>query len=140
MRQLRTSGDLFFDEDPPLIEAFATRAKTALRSARILLQQGQREDAVALAYYARLAAASALLAKNGIRCKNHAGTDLLLRKLYGITGLTEAKEQREAMQYDPEAFITKQEAEQSLSRAEDFVAIILAKEATDTGSLRDWLS
>jgi len=119
LRTLKEKG-LLTEAEPELIRAFFERAQQALRSARILLPH-DREGAVTFAYYSRLYAASALLAKTGIRCRNHTGTHLLLRDLFAITSLKDAKEERERLQYDPEAFVTANDAKRLVQEAERFV-------------------
>jgi len=50
------------------------RAEKALRSAKILEEDGELEDAVSRAYYAMFHAARAILFSKGVKAKTHRGT------------------------------------------------------------------
>ncbi|MEM2905889.1 MAG: HEPN domain-containing protein [Candidatus Bathyarchaeia archaeon] len=59
---------------PRLVEASLRRAERALRSARLLLDHGELDDAVSRAYCAMFHAARATLFKRAIVTKTHMGT------------------------------------------------------------------
>jgi len=56
------------------VEASLLRAEKALRSAKILEEDGELEDAVSRAYYAMFHAARAILFSKGVKAKTHRGT------------------------------------------------------------------
>ena len=56
------------------VKASLLRAEKALRSARLLVEHRELEDAVSRAYYAMFHAARAILFSKGITAKTHRGT------------------------------------------------------------------
>lgn len=56
------------------VEASLLRAEKALRSAKILEENGEPEDAVSRAYYAMFHASRAILFSKGMKAKTHRGT------------------------------------------------------------------
>ena len=56
------------------VEASLLRAEKALRSAKLLLEHGELEDATSRAYYAMFYAAKAILFRKGLQAKTHKGT------------------------------------------------------------------
>lgn len=56
------------------VEASLLRAEKALRSAKLLEENGQPEDAVSRAYYAMFHAARAILFSKGVKARTHRGT------------------------------------------------------------------
>lgn len=56
------------------VEASLLRAEKALRSAKLLEENGELEDAVSRAYYAMFHAARAILFSKGAKAKTHRGT------------------------------------------------------------------
>lgn len=57
-----------------LVEASLSRAEKALRSAKLLMEHRELEDAVSRAYYAMFHAARAILFSKGAKAKTHRGT------------------------------------------------------------------
>ena len=55
-------------------KASLERAEKALKSAKLLQENGEHEDAASRAYYAMFHAARALLFNKGISAKTHRGT------------------------------------------------------------------
>ena len=56
------------------MEASLLRAEKASRSAKLLLEHGELEDAVSRAYYTMFHAAKAILFSKGVKSKTHRGT------------------------------------------------------------------
>lgn len=56
------------------VEASLLRAEKALRSAKLLEENGQPEDAVSRAYYTMFHAARAILFSKGVKARTHRGT------------------------------------------------------------------
>lgn len=106
-------------------------AKDKLKSAEILLHEGQYRDAVSRAYYAMYYGATALLIKKGEAPKTHKGVMVLLHQHFVKEGTLDAdfakamqivKRQREDADYEPEIKITQGETEDVIKKAENFVA------------------
>jgi uncharacterized protein (UPF0332 family) len=62
------------DSSRRFVEASLLRAEKALRSAKLLLEHIELEDAVSRAYYAMFHAAKAILFSKGVKAKTHKGT------------------------------------------------------------------
>jgi uncharacterized protein (UPF0332 family) len=73
----------------------------------------------------------ALLFRVGIKCENHTAAILLLQEVFAISNenIMKAKTERVDKQYYIDFNINKQETEQAVSIAEEFIAIL--KEFTD---------
>jgi len=69
----------------------------------------------------------ALLFKTGIKCENHSGAIILLKKLYNLenNAIEQAKKERIDKQYYVDFSITRAEVKDLLSSAEEFNAGIL---------------
>jgi uncharacterized protein (UPF0332 family) len=61
------------DSSRRFVEASLLRAKKALRSAKLLLENRELEDAVSRAYYAMFHAAKAILFSKDVKTKTHIG-------------------------------------------------------------------
>lgn len=84
-----------------LSEAYFKKSKNSLRSAKILLDHGQIEDGIALAYYSDYHALTALLLKIGIKCENHLASIQILNYLLELNNkiIKNAKQERIEKQY-----------------------------------------
>ena len=82
-------------------ESYSQKSRNALRSAAILLENKQIEDAVPLAYYSMYYMLTALLYKVGIKCENHAAAIILLKELFkkDNSKISFAKSERVDKQY-----------------------------------------
>lgn len=69
----------------------------------------------------------ALLFKTGIKCENHSGAIILLKKLYNLenNAIEQAKKERLDKQYYVDFSITRAEVKDLLASAEEFNADIL---------------
>ena len=65
-------------------EAYMQKSSASLKSAEILLQNSLLENSVPMAYYSMYNMVMALLYKAGIKCENHSGSIILLKKLFEI--------------------------------------------------------
>jgi len=65
------------DSSKRFVEASLLRADKALRSAKLLLEHGELEDATSRAYYAMFHAAKAILFSKGLEARTHKGTMIL---------------------------------------------------------------
>ncbi len=115
----------------PEYEKFLERAYDALESARILFENGKYNAAVSQAYYSMFHASKALLSVKGIYPKTHKGvvSELGLRfvnegyieEIYGKI-LSKGMQMRERVDYDVYYRARKEEAEEILHDAEEFVS------------------
>lgn len=107
--------------------AYLRKSESYLISARILLDNYRIEEAVSMTYYSMYYMVLALLYKTGIKCENHSGAIILLKKLYNLenNAIEEAKRERVDKQYYVDFSITREEVEDLLASAEEFNAGIL---------------
>ena len=82
-------------------ESYQQKSRNSLKSAQILLQNRQIEDAVPLAYYSMYYVLTALLFKVGIKCENHSASIIILKELFRIddSAISFAKTERVDKQY-----------------------------------------
>jgi len=112
------------------VEASLGRAEKALKSAKLLEENGELEDAVSRAYYAMFHAARALLFSRGINAKTHKGTiSLFGEKIVkqGIVSeeyadmLRKAFDLRQKSDYEIYAEINVELAKEVIKNAEQFI-------------------
>lgn len=112
--------------------SYLEKAENCLKSARLLLNNKLYENSVSMSYYAMYNSLTALLFKAGIKCENHAGSIVLLKKLFGEASLFKiisfAKEERIDKQYyvsSKEDFkLAEESAGDMLKKAEIFLVDI----------------
>ena len=104
--------------------AYLQRSNESLSSAKALMQIGNLRDAVALAYYSMYHCLLAALFRIGIKCENHAASIILLNEVFGIdnTKISKAKRERVDKQYYVDFSVNKEEADNSIKTAEEFIA------------------
>ena len=106
------------------------KEKERLCSAEALLKSGSFADSIGRSYYAIFTAARALLALKGLDSKRHSGvvalfnehfikTGLLAKEVYQI--ITSAKAKRERADYEDYVEFNKEEVEEQLTKAKEFV-------------------
>lgn len=103
-------------------EAYMQKSSASLKSAEILLQNSLLENSVPMAYYSMYNMVMALLFKTGIKCENHAGSIILLKKLFeiGNSKIEFAKKERVDKQYYVDFKISKKEVEDLVLIAKEF--------------------
>lgn len=108
-----------------ICSAYLDKAEKSLKSARILLENGLYENSVSMSYYVMYNSLTALLFKVGIKCENHSGSIILLRRLFGKDRLYKtisfAKKERVDKQYYVDFKLTKEPAKDLLEKAEYFL-------------------
>ena len=139
--RLKEEGKLSIIEPSDEIkESYVKKSAGSLRSAKILLENEQIEDAVPMAYYSMYNMLTALLYKAGIKCENHSASIIILKELFGIgnSEILSAKTERVDKQYYVDFEITKGEvgnliksAEQFNSMLYDFIDKLTTKQALD---------
>lgn len=108
-------------------------AEERLRSARILMDEGQHKDSISRSYYAMFDSARAAVMAKGKEAKTHKGIHILFGKEYAQYGdmekelgsmLHSAEEERESADYDVEITFTKDDAENALQKAGMFLRAV----------------
>ena len=139
--RLKKEGKIsIIDPTDEIKESYVRKSANSLKSAKILLENGQIEDAVPMAYYSMYNMLTALLYKVGIKCENHSASITILKELFGIENskIIFAKKERVDKQYYVDFKITKEEvgnmiksAEQFNSMLYDFIDKLTTKQASD---------
>lgn len=112
-----------------ICNSYIEKADNCLKSAKILLQNNLYENSTGMSYYTMYNSLTALLFRNGIKCENHAGSILLLKKLFGKPNLfkviSSAKEERIDKQYSvvskKNTVLIEDSAKGMVKEAEDFL-------------------
>jgi len=128
LHKLYSQGQLrIVEPSDGLKTAYLQKSESYLISARILLDNSRIEEAVSMVYYSMFYMVLALLFKTGIKCENHSGAIILLKKLYNLenNAIEQAKKERIDKQYYVDFSITRAEVKDLLSSAEEFNAGIL---------------
>lgn len=109
-----------------ITKAYLEKAVKSLSSAKALLELGNLEDSVAMAYYSMYYSLLALLFSIGIKCENHAAAIILLKKVFDIdnTPISKAKTERIDKQYYVDFSISKEETSKGIISSEEFNAEI----------------
>ena len=107
-------------------ESYAKKSASSLKSAKILLENMQIEDAVPMAYYSMYNMLTSLLYKVGIKCENHSASIIILKELFGVdnSSISSAKTERVDKQYYVDFGISKEEVENLLNSAEQFNSML----------------
>jgi uncharacterized protein (UPF0332 family) len=116
------------------IQSLVERARKYLRSAEILLNEGDYESCVSRAYYTMFYVAEAALLTKGITSSSHKGVNSAFSRHFIKTGemskemgkaLKRAFEKRQLGDYEFTFVIERKEAEEILEDARDFIARIM---------------
>ena len=112
------------------VESLIERAKKYLRSAKVLIEEGDFESSVSRAYYAMFYCAEAMLLTRGLSFSSHKGVisafgehfikTHILSKEMGKE-LNRAFEKRQLGDYEYTLVISKGEAEEIFEKSTDFV-------------------
>lgn len=112
------------------VEASLLRAEKALRSAKLLEENGEPEDAVSRAYYAMFHAARAILFSKGVKAKTHRGTISLFGEKIVKEGvlsrefadmLRKALDLRQKSDYELYAELNEERVEEVIKNARKFI-------------------
>lgn len=114
------------DPSDEIKESYVKKSASSLKSAKILLENEQIEDAVPMAYYSMYNMLTALLYKVGIKCENHSASIIILKELFGIgnSEILSAKTERVDKQYFVDFEITKEEVGNLIKSAEQFNSML----------------
>ena len=125
--KLREEGKIsLIDQSDEIKESYAMKSANSLKSAKILLENEQIEDAVPMAYYSMYNMLTALLYRVGIKCENHSASIIILKELFGIgnSEIMSAKTERVDKQYYVDFEITKEEVGNLIKSAEQFNSML----------------
>lgn len=139
LRKLVEEGKLeLVEPSEEICSAYIEKAGNSSKAAKLLLDNNLFENSIAMSYYAMYNSLTALLFKIGLKCENHFGAILLLKKLFGRDDLFKlisfAKEERIDKQYyvtsKQNVGLAKESAQDMLINAEKFLLqmkLIIAK-------------
>jgi uncharacterized protein (UPF0332 family) len=108
------------------------KAERRIRSAQVLVAEGDFDSAVSHAYYAMFYVAEAFLLSKGLAFSKHAGVIAAFGKEFAKTGvvapefhahLREASEARNIADYQIESYLTQESTLDHISRAEQFLML-----------------
>lgn len=112
-----------------LIQYRLDSAKERLESAKLLLAAGKYRDSIGRSYYAIFTSVRAVLANDKVDFSKHSGVIAYFQKEYIKTGkfdikysryLQNAFQIRNSCDYDDFFIVSKQDAQEQYSRAEEF--------------------
>ena len=116
----------------PQQEALLRKAARRIRSARVLVAEGDCDSAVSRAYYAMFYVAEALLLWKGLAYSKRSAVIAAFGKEFAKEGvlpvelhahLREASDARNVADYQADSDLTEETTEMHISRAERFVAV-----------------
>jgi len=118
------------DSSRTFVKTSLSRAESALRSAKLLLEHGELEDAASRAYYAMFHATRAILFSKGLKTKTHKGTvslfgEHIVKK--GVLGeeyadaLRKAFDLRQKSDYEIYAELDGKLVKETVNNAEKFI-------------------
>lgn len=116
-----------------LVEYRLSMAHERLKSAELLLQEGQYKDSIGRSYYALFTAVRALLATEGIDYSKHSGVIQHFQRYYIKTGVFDVKysayvqnafQIRNSCDYDDFYIVSKQNAQEQYTNAEELLRVI----------------
>jgi len=132
LSKLKHEGKLELAEpSDEICGSYLEKADNCLKSARLLYENGLFENSITMSYYAMYNSLTALLFKTGIKCENHAGSILMLMKLFNrddlFRSISFAKTERINKQYyvvSKQDFLGKESAGDMVQKAEGFLVQI----------------
>jgi uncharacterized protein (UPF0332 family) len=116
----------------PEQEGLLQKAGRSIRSAKVLLADGDYDTAVSRAYYAMVYIAEALLLSKGLAYSKHSAVIAAFGREFAKAGvmpsefhahLKAAFEARNVSDYEPTSHMTEEETTQHISRAEQLLAL-----------------
>ncbi len=130
LSRLKKEGKLeLVEPSEEICKSYMEKADNCLKSAKLLLEHNLYENSVSMSYYAMYNLLTALLFKVGMKCENHAGSIIMLKKIFDRMDLFEiisfAKEERIDKQYyvtsEEDFALTKESADDMMKKAEEFL-------------------
>ena len=125
LSKLKDEGKLeLVEPSNEISDSYLEKSSNSLRAAQVLLGEELLEESTSMAYYAMYHCLVALMRKCGIKCENHAGNIILLKKLFNENELgkiiSNAKEERIDKQYYIDFEAIKDSVEELIKEAQDF--------------------
>jgi len=81
--KLKEEGKLeLVEPSKEICDSYIEKANNSLKSAKLLLKNALYENSVSMSYYTMYNSLTALLFRCGIKCENHSGSILILKKLF----------------------------------------------------------
>lgn len=130
MSKLKSEGKLeLIEPSGDICSSYLEKANNCLKAAKLLLENNLPENSISMSYYAMYNSLTALLFKTGIKCENHAGSIVLLKKLFGKDELFElisfAKKERIDKQYyvssKQNIALSEESSKDMLAKSEEFL-------------------
>jgi len=107
-----------------IADSYIEKSIHSIKAAQALLKIDLVDESVSMSYYSMYHCLMALMRKCGIKCENHAGNILLLKKLFGnealFNSISSAKTERIDKQYYVDFKASKKDAEDMVIQAQDF--------------------
>jgi len=117
------------------IKGLTARAKRYMKSARLLIKDGDYESAVSRVYYAMFYCVEALLLTKGLSFSSHKAVISAFGQHFVKTGifpkamsksLTKAFEKRQFSDYEYTFVITSEDAEEIMKEGKEFIASVVS--------------
>ena len=110
-----------------ITESYVEKSESNLSSAKILLENDKLEESIALTYYSMYNLLTALFFKVGIKCENHSGSIILMKRIFELdnSDIESAKKERIDKQYYTDFEIAKEDVSKAMESAEDFNSKLL---------------
>lgn len=114
----------------PEQEALIQKAKSSLDAARLLAGQGYYDFSISRSYYAMFYVAQAFLMDEGLSFSKHSAVIAAFGQHYAKSGraplkyhryLIESEQRRNVGDYDLQSDLSEEDADEQLTRAEDFL-------------------
>ena len=130
LKKLREEGRLeFVEPSDEICKSYLSKSGDCLKSATLLMENRLFENSVSMSYYAMYNSLTALLFKAGIKCENHSGSIILLKRLFDeiklFQKISTAKEERidkqDYVESEDNIKLTEKSTKELLEQAEDFV-------------------
>lgn len=123
--KLKEEGKLELAEpSEDISNSYVDKSINSLKAAQALLKLELVDESVSMSYYSMYHCLMALMRKCGIKCENHAGNILLLKKLFGnellFKSISSAKTERIDKQYYVDFKASKKDAEDMILQAQAF--------------------
>jgi uncharacterized protein (UPF0332 family) len=121
LNKLKKEGKLgLVEPSEEICSSYLGKADNCLKSAKVLYQNDLYENSISMSYYAMYDSLTALLFRVGVKCENHAGSILLLKRLFNRIDLFKtmsfAKNERIDKQYYVTSVLTREPAQDMFKR------------------------
>lgn len=116
----------FVDPSQNLKDSYLEKSRSSILSSKILCENNQYNDSIALSYFSMYNSCLALFYFCGIKCENHNAVIFLLKNLFDLDNkdILKSKKERKDKQYYPNLEILKSEVLQAINATEEFNSII----------------